>query len=84
LKAGTASAKAALAGLRESDGQKDRHFEMLKLKASVIVAKCPQDLASNAWYEKRGFICLRVETTRSGRKLNIWQLSESIGATPCQ
>ena len=35
-------------------GAGSRMLEMLKSKAAVIVAKCPQDLASNAWYEKRG------------------------------
>jgi len=62
-------------------GAGSRMLEMLKAKATIIRAKCPQDLASNAWYEKRGFTCVEVETTRSGRLLNVWQLS-SISPNP--
>lgn len=39
-----------------------------------IQAKCPQDLPSNAWYRRRGFRLAGMETTRSGRMLNIWRL----------
>lgn len=45
--------------------------------AIAIQAKCPVDLAANAWYEKRGFTCITRETTRSGRELNIWRLLRS-------
>jgi hypothetical protein len=40
----------------------------------AIVAKCPTDLAANAWYERRGFRLDRTETTPSGRFLNGWRL----------
>ena len=40
----------------------------------AIVAKCPTDLAANAWYEQRGFVLDRTETTSSGRQLNVWRL----------
>ena len=44
--------------------------------ATFIQAKCPADLPSNAWYEKKGFDLFEVEhTKRSGRKLNVWRLS---------
>ena len=39
-----------------------------------IRAKCPADLESNGWYEKMGFLKTDVETTRSGRKVNVWEL----------
>ncbi len=39
-----------------------------------IQAKCPQDLPANAWYRRRGFRLAGIETTRSGRMLNIWRL----------
>jgi hypothetical protein len=42
--------------------------------AARIVAKCPQDLESNAWYERRGFRKVKEETTPSGRILNVWEL----------
>jgi hypothetical protein len=41
----------------------------------AIVAKCPIDLPSNAWYARRGFLLDRVETTPSGRNLNVWRLT---------
>ena len=42
--------------------------------AESIFAKCPADKAANAWYERRGFVCEGTETTRTGRKLNLWRL----------
>src|SRR5215813_13413774 len=41
--------------------------------ATSIVAKCPADLASNRWYERRGFALERVEATSGGRALNVWR-----------
>lgn len=38
-----------------------------------IVAKCPADLPSNAWYARRGFVRIANETTRGGRVLNVWR-----------
>lgn len=43
--------------------------------ARTILAKCPVDLESNRWYEKKGFVLNRKEVTPSGRELNIWVLS---------
>lgn len=44
--------------------------------ATSLFAKCPTDLESNAWYEKKGFKIEKVEDTgsKSGRKLNCWRL----------
>jgi len=42
--------------------------------ATSIFAKCPADLAANAWYERQGFVCEGTETTRSGRELRLWRL----------
>jgi hypothetical protein len=42
--------------------------------AARIVAKCPADLPSNAWYARRGFQKTAEETTPSGRHLNVWTL----------
>jgi len=42
--------------------------------ATSIFAKCPVDLAANAWYEARGFENEGIETTRSNRKLKRWRL----------
>lgn len=47
---------------------------MLARLPRPIVAKCPTDLPSNAWYARRGFVCIATETTRSGRVLNVWRL----------
>jgi ribosomal protein S18 acetylase RimI-like enzyme len=41
--------------------------------ATSIFAKCPQDLPANAWYRARGFTLEDTETTRSGRRLNLWR-----------
>lgn len=53
-----------------------RMLEILKQTPDAVslFAKCPIDLASNAWYARRGFICEGQETTRSGRRLNLWRL----------
>jgi hypothetical protein len=49
--------------------------------ATCIVAKCPATLAANAWYERRGFYCIRGETTKSGKPINVWQLRLSTAPT---
>lgn len=43
--------------------------------AVCILAKCPADLPSNAWYARRGFALDRTETTPAGRLLNVWRRS---------
>lgn len=43
--------------------------------ATCIVAKCPADLAANGWYQRRGFAHTETETTKTGRKVNVWRLS---------
>lgn len=49
-------------------------LEILKRKpAAFIMAKCPHDLPSNAWYKNRGFELAGTETTPSGRMLNLWK-----------
>lgn len=47
---------------------------MAVVGATYIVAKCPAALESNGWYHRRGFTCVNVESTRSGKQLNVWQL----------
>ena len=42
--------------------------------AEFIFAKCPTDLESNGWYEHVGFELVGIETTKTGRALNLWQL----------
>lgn len=39
-----------------------------------IVAKCPADLDSNGWYQRRGFALERTEQAKSGRAINVWRL----------
>lgn len=46
----------------------------LRRYGKPIQAKCPQRLASNAWYERRGFRLAAVESARSGTMLNVWRL----------
>ncbi len=48
--------------------------QLVARKPVAIVAKCPTDLPSNAWYQRRGFALSATETTRSGRVLNVWVL----------
>lgn len=42
--------------------------------ATSIYAKCPAELAANAWYAKRGFALEGCETTKSGKPINLWRL----------
>ena len=39
-----------------------------------IVAKCPADLGSNGWYQRRGFVLDHTEQAKSGRAINVWRL----------
>lgn len=39
-----------------------------------ILAKCPADLAANAWYAKKGFTLQNREQTKTGRNLCVWIL----------
>jgi hypothetical protein len=39
-----------------------------------IFAKCPENLAANGWYLRRGFTNEGTETTRTGRTLKLWRL----------
>lgn len=48
---------------------KSRHPEALS-----VFAKCPADLPSNNWYARMGFVLEGTETTKSGRRLNLWRL----------
>jgi hypothetical protein len=48
--------------------------ELIKQGSRSLFAKCPTDLASNEWYERRGFVLEKIETTKSGRRLNHWRL----------
>ena len=49
--------------------------------AARIVAKCPARLLSNEWYRRKGFQCLRVEHTRTGTAINVWQFQLSTAPT---
>lgn len=49
--------------------------------ATSVFAKCPVELAANRWYQRRGFVCEGQETTKSGRRLNLWRLSIAAEAT---
>lgn len=43
--------------------------------ALSLFAKCPVELEANEWYKKRGFELEGRETTKTGRKLNLWRLT---------
>ena len=43
--------------------------------AQCIVAKCPADLQSNEWYQRRGFALHATEHSKTGREINVWKLS---------
>lgn len=43
-------------------------------KAKSVVAKCPADLTANNWYKRMGFSFVGSERTRTGRKVNVWQM----------
>jgi len=44
--------------------------------ADFIIAKCPADLESNAWYAKRGFELIGTQTSKTNRLINIWRLDK--------
>lgn len=41
--------------------------------ATSLFAKCPDDLAANEWYARRGFRCEGDEVTSGGRRLRLWR-----------
>jgi hypothetical protein len=41
--------------------------------AVALVARCPTDLPSNAWWRKQGFELIETTSTRTGRSLNLWR-----------
>lgn len=45
-----------------------------KAGAKQIVARCPVDLESNFFWAALGFQAQSIETTKSGRKINVWVL----------
>lgn len=40
-----------------------------------IFVRCPADLPCIGWYERMGPTLEGSETTRSGRRLNLWRLT---------
>ena len=50
--------------------------------ATHVLAKCPATLEANGWYHRRGFALAGIETTRSGKTLNLWKLSIAPTVTP--
>lgn len=50
-------------------------LEMMKeYPATSILAKCPADLESNAWYAKKGFVLESQEKSGTGRTINVWRM----------
>ena len=47
--------------------------------ATSIFAKCPVDLDANGWYEHMRFNLEGIETTKTGRRLQLWRLTLSEG-----
>lgn len=41
--------------------------------ATLVRIKCPVDCASNAYHRHMGFRLVRVEVTRTGRKVNVYE-----------
>jgi hypothetical protein len=60
--------------IRTRPGAGSEMLNQLRALGKPIQLKCPQDLPANAWYRRRGFRHAGIETTRSGRMLNIWRL----------
>jgi hypothetical protein len=53
-----------------------QQLKELRVKgATSLLAKCPADLQSNAWYKARGFVLEKIETTKTGRLLNVWRMT---------
>lgn len=59
---------------RPGAGSKMLAVLLANQKAVCLVAKCPVDLESNAWYERKGFHKERVEKSATGREINVWKL----------
>jgi GNAT superfamily N-acetyltransferase len=61
---------------RQRQGIGRRILEQLKTTpgATSVFAKCPADLPANGWYKAMGFQHQGTETTRSGRRLELWRL----------
>jgi len=57
--------------ISDKKGQGQKILQMLKnvKNAKCIVAKCPEHLKANEWYQKNGFKLVRKE-----RSLNVWCL----------
>jgi len=43
--------------------------------AVSLLARCPVDLAANAWYERRGFALVATEHSKQGRGINVWKIA---------
>lgn len=43
--------------------------------ATSLFAKCPANLPANGWYKHMFFVLEGEETTRTGKRLNLWRLS---------
>ena len=43
--------------------------------AKSIYSKCPADLAANNWYQSKGFYLVGTEKTKTGRRMNCWELN---------
>ncbi len=43
--------------------------------ATSILAKCPADLPSNAFYQRLGFRLEAVEHSKTGRAIYVWRLA---------
>lgn len=57
-------------------GQGTAFLKRLKVVegATSIFAWCPAALASNTWYERKGFVLEQTRQTKSGAVLNGWRL----------
>lgn len=69
---GIVTIREIIATRKGAGGQMLGHIKTLN-HGCPIQAKCPSDLPSNAWYERRGFVLVGTETTKTGRAVNLWR-----------
>ena len=59
---------------RKGIGKKILNMLLKVYGAKEIIARCPEKLNSNSWYEHMQFKLIGHQKTRTGKRVNIWRL----------
>ena len=60
---------------RRGNGVGRRMVEQAGKGATRVVARCPADLPSNGFWRHLGFALAKVEQTKTGRSINVWEMA---------